>query len=392
MLMAQDPNTNVKLLLKRAQYLLEEGRREQALSLLESMQTDDERELKERAYLLGWCYTLLRRWDDALSTLAPISTLAELAETEAESTRDKKLVRCLLLLGDAAVNQARYENASRHYMKCLKVLHTKKLDLPLEYAKAYYGLATTQCMRGLYPASEQSYHEAEKCIMRAQDVDSIEHGNIAYGLAYLYLAIGKYVDAEQVAKQAVRYYKESYSEQRDHHIGLTYNMLGDIANLLGDYREASDYYTQALSIAPKYSGTRMCMLICVGLANVRVAENRFEEADEFCERALEYAKQIQLEEKDEQLVGLVYLTFGKVAQKKANNGDLSRREYYLQEALNWFEKAEKKFKPTQSYAHVAELYGLWAQTLEDLGQPQEALRCWKHGYEALSEAKGPSLH
>ena len=387
--MAQEMNVDVKRLLKRAQYLLEEGRREQALSLLESIETDDEKDLKERAYLLGWCYTLLRRWDNALSILEPIPNLPDV---EADSMTSKKLVHCLLRLGEIAVNMVRYENAGRHFGRCLKVLRAKKLDLPLEHAKAHYGLAMTLCMRGLYPASEESYHEAEKFIACVSDVDSIEPANIAYGLAYLYIAMGKYVDAKLAAKQAVKYYKESYSELREHLIGLTYNLLGDIACLLGDYREASDYYTQALSIAPKHSGPRMCMLICVGLANARVAENRFEEADDFCERALEYAEQVQVAEKDEQLVGQVYLMFGKVAQKKARSADPSQKEHYLCDVLRWFEKAEKKLKSTQSYAHVAELYGLWAQTLEDLGQPQEALKCWKYGYEALTIAKGPSLN
>ena len=385
--MAQE--MDAQRLLKRAQYLLEEGQREQALFVLESIHTDDKREEQERVYLLGWCYTLMRRWDDALNTLASIPNLAEI---DSDSLAGKKLVHCLLRLGEGAVNRARYEIAAKHYNKCIKVLHVKKLDLPLEQTKAYYGLATTQCMRGLYTAAEQSYHEAEKAIKRATDVDSVEHAHIAYGLAYLYSTMGKYIEARLAAEQAVKYYKESYSEQREHNVGQTYNLLGDIAYLLGDYREASDYYTLALAIAPKHSGPRMCMLNCVGLANVRVAENRFEEADDFCQRALEYAQQVREAEKDEQLIGSAYLMFGKVAQKKARGDGQLQREHYLYDALNWFEKAEKKLQPTQSYAHVAELYGLWAQTLEDLGQAQEAIQCWKNGYEALSAAKGPPLY
>lgn len=389
MLMAQEiQEVDVIRLLKRAQYQLEEGQREQALSLLESIQTDDEAAQYEKAYLLGWCYTLMRRWDEALGTLAP---MLKLDEGGIDGENGKKLVHCYLRLGAIAVNLARYENAAKHYRKCLAVMRTKKMALPLEHAKACYGLGTTQCMRGLYAASEQCYQEAEKYIEHATEVDSVEHANIAYGLAYLYIAVGKYVEAYQAARRALKYYRESFSEERDSYIGQTYNLLGDIAYWLGDYREASDYYTQALAIAPKRNGEKMCMLICVGLANVRVAENRFDEADYYCKRALEYVEQIQASEKGEQLLGQVYLVFGKVAQKKATNGDSSQREHYLLEGLNWFEKAEQKLRPTQSYAHAAEMYGLWAQTLEDLGRQQEALLCWKHGYEALSEPKGPLL-
>jgi tetratricopeptide (TPR) repeat protein len=390
MLMAQEINIDSKRLLKRAQYLLEEGRREQALSLLESIETDDKEGQYERAYLLGWCYTLLRRWDEALSTLAPIPTLADWAEVEAESVSSIKLVHCLLRLGEVAVNRARYENASKHYIRCLKVLHTKKLDMPLEHAKAHYGLATTQCMRGLYPASEQSYHEAAKYLERVTDNE--EHGHLHYGLAYLYRISGKLVEARLEAREALHYYKESFSERREHYVGQTYNLLGVIAFLLGDYREASDYYGLALAIAPQYSGLRMCMLNCIGLAEVRVAERRFEEADEFCQQALKYAQTVQAAEKDEQLVGSVYLMFGKVAQRKAEGAEPQEKECHLHEAIRRFEQARDKLRPTQSYADVAELYGRWAQVLEDLGQPQEAVKYWKYGYEALSVAKGPSLY
>ena len=59
----------------------------------------------------------------------------------------------------------------------------------------------------------------------------------------------------------------------------THNLLGKIALLLGDYQEAMDHYTVALAMGHK-SSTKMYVLNCSGLAEVRMAEKRFDEADD----------------------------------------------------------------------------------------------------------------
>jgi len=41
---------------------------------------------------------------------------------------------------------------------------------------------------------------------------------------------------------------------------------------------------------------------------------------------------------------------------------------------------------------VTELYGRWAEVLEQLGRYEEAIACWKSGYEVLSAANGPELY
>ena len=44
---------DIRLMLFRARLLLEEGQADRALSILETIQTDDENELREITYLLG---------------------------------------------------------------------------------------------------------------------------------------------------------------------------------------------------------------------------------------------------------------------------------------------------------------------------------------------------
>jgi tetratricopeptide (TPR) repeat protein len=136
----------------------------------------------------------------------------------------------------------------------------------------------------------------------------------------------------------------------------------------------------------------MIMLNNTALAMVRVAEQRFEEARYYCQ----LAEKVSAEVDDAGLNGRTYLTFGKVILKemeeKARKGDIdhSQRRELLEEAVEWFERADKYLSSTQDYARRAELYGYWGDALEDLGQAEQAILCWKRGYEALSSASGPT--
>ena len=169
----------------------------------------------------------------------------------------------------AAVNLGQYEDASRHYTKCLKVLQSKKIQLPEAKLKARYGLAMTYLMRGLYAAAIQHYELALGLCLYIDDDEEI--GNIYYGLCQTYLRSGNLINAQLAAVKAL----ELYERCADRHMeGLAHNMLGYIYLQLGDYREASDHYTEALSIAASQSNAKMVMINCASLADVRLTEGR----------------------------------------------------------------------------------------------------------------------
>jgi len=372
-----------KRILNRARLRIEEGQREEALFLLESIQPDNETERKEKAYLSGWCYMKMRRWDDALRILAPIPQLIE-ADGEGRVNRTK-LVYCLLRLGLSAINLGRWDDAVQHYTRCIKVLHDKNLQMPREQVKARYGLATAQLMRGMYADALQGYNDAITHSFSSDDDE--ERGNIYYGLAYLYRKMGDLMNSRLAAVEALKYFGRVQSEYSQHMVGETHNLLGKISFLLGDYREASDYYTLALAAAPA-SGRKMSILNCTSLAAVRVAEKRFDDADYYCKLALGYLREV--EENDDLLYGQAYLMFGKVAQAKAEDAENGRKEKFLEEAVAYFAQAQERLAVTQAYTEMAELYGLWGDTLEKLGKAEDAIRCWKSGYEALAAADGPT--
>ena len=380
--MAQEKNN--KRILNRARLRLEEGQREEALFLLESIQTDDEKERQEKAYLSGWCYTKMRRWDDAMRLLEPIPNLVEAEADEEGRVNRTKLVYCLLRLGLAAINLARWDDAAQHYTRCIKVLHDKNLHMPKEQVKARYGLAMTQVMRGLHAEALQGYNDAIK--YSADSDDDEERGNIYYGLAFLHRRMGDLVNARLAAVDALKFFERSNSLFYSRHmIGQTHNLLGRISLMMGDYQEAADYYSLALAAAPA-SGRKMSIVNCGGMAEVRVAQERFAEADYYCEMAKGYMR--EAEEDDPLLYGQAYLMFGKVAQAKAERAENGYKEKLLEEAAENFARAKEKLEATQAYKEKAELYGRWGDVLEKLGKAQDAIRCWKYGYEALAASNG----
>ena len=274
----------IQKLLTRARLWLEEGRPEEALTTLDTLSPTSDEERKEKSYLLGWCYTNMRRWDDALHVLTPLNNFVEAEGDGSVSFNRTKRVYCLLRLGENATNLARWDDALLHYARCRKIFQDKNLHLPRELVKACYGMATAQVMRGMYADALQGYNDAIKHSFSLEDNE--ERGNIYYGLAYLYRRMGNQVDARLAAKEALKFFQRSMSDDSQFMLVVTHNLLGKIALLLGDSREAMDHYALALAMGTK-ADTKMYVLNCSGLAELRVAEERFDEADEYCRMALD---------------------------------------------------------------------------------------------------------
>jgi tetratricopeptide (TPR) repeat protein len=122
------------------------------------------------------------------------------------------------------------------------------------------------------------------------------------------------------------------------------------------------------------------MVDCAGLAELRLAEGRLEEARRYCQLAYETMTRSE----DVHMRGCTLLTIGKVAREEAHQAYGERRIHLLEEATSWFERANDQLQHTQAYPDRAEVYGCWAQALEDLGRVGEAIERWRSGYEFLS--------
>lgn len=377
--MEQTPDN--RMLLFRARLLLEEGQSDIALKILEAIVSEDEKQQKEVAYFLGWCYVLRKQWGEATEVLSSIFPFAD-DEGESESRVDReRLALCCLRLGYAAVNFCRFDEATHHFSRCIKVLNSKRVKLPpIVRVKAHYSLAMSFMMRGLYSTAIQQYHDALHYFLYIDNDEEL--GNIYYGLSATYRLSGKLEDARLAGERAL----ELYVTAANHHMeGVTHNLLGRIALENKDYRVASDHYTEALTISNVYAGPKMAMVNCTALADVRLAEGRLDEAKRFCQRACEMMTQVS----DKYMCGLTYFVTARVSHGLAGQARDDERLRLLEETIQWLEKAKSCFAGMDANGDAANMYQLWAQTLEELGRYQAAFTLWCSGYETLSKAKGP---
>jgi tetratricopeptide (TPR) repeat protein len=365
-----------QMLLYRARLYLEEGRSKEALSALQALHTDDEKLQRNVSYLLGWCYVQQKQWQEAVAVLSPL--LVDIKPTdEANSLVERELIALYLLrLGEAAVNLGHHEDASLHFTVCLKVLHDRRVHLPTVRIKARYYLGMTCIVRGLYSAAVQHYEEALRLCRHYNNEEEMAH--VYHGLCDAYRHEGDFDRATISGQEALRLYGQRADREMEARV---HHLMGRISFQLGDLRAASDQYTESLAIATGFNGPTMAMLNCVALADVRMAEGRLEEARRYCQFALETMQRSH----NSQMSGTVYHAVGKIAHEEARQVQGEQRQQLLEEAVSWYQKASELLDPTQAYADRAEVYGLWAEALEELGCAQKAIDVWRSGYTVLSQ-------
>ena len=375
---------NTERLMYRARLWMEEGQDNLALATLEEIHVDDPEQQREIAYLSAWCYTRLECWSEALRLLSPLYTSSSIEDNWNDANHNERERRAfyLLCLGNAAVNLSRYEEASRHYMQCLRILNERRVNLPKVRIKARYSLGMTCIMSGFYAVAIQHYEEALR--LCKNDPDHEDLPDMYYGLCDAHRLLGNFEQALTYGKMALSIYERRAERTKE---GRIHNLLGRICLQLGEYREATDHYMEALSIATIDNHQTMKMVNFSALADLRLAENRLDEAKRYCQRAQDVSEGLN----DPHLFGLMYLICGKVAQAEGEQKVGEQRQRYFEEARGFFEKARAYLSQTQASSSLAEVYGRLAQILEMSEQQHDAISYWKAAYESLSGFKGPSL-
>src|SRR6266487_4536741 len=211
--------TNPQMLLYRARLFLEEGRSDEALSALESIHTEDEKQQQDVAYLLGWCYIQRKQWKEAVQVLTPLAQIKPEGEADTLLERER-LALYLLHLGEAAINLSHYEDASQHFTNCLKVLHDRRVHLPSVRIKARYSLGMTCIRRGLYSAAIQHYEEALRLCRHYNNDDELAH--IYHGLCDAYRNIGDFARAMTVGQEACVYTRKKQIARWKHVFRITW--------------------------------------------------------------------------------------------------------------------------------------------------------------------------
>jgi len=368
----------------RTQLWMEEGQYELALTALQHIQTNNPEQERQIAYLSAWCHTLLEQWTEArclLLNLFPLSTIEENWNDAKHNERERRAFY-LLCLGNAAISLNRFEVASQHYTKCLKLLSERRVNLPQVRIKARHSLGMTCILSGFYAMAIQHYEEAlQMCMTIPQHEDLPE---IYYGLCDANRLLENFEGAYTYGVKALELYEKRGMRTME---GRVQNALGRICYQMQEYNEAADHYLESLSIATLDDNQKTKLVNFMALADLRLAEDRLEEAQRYCQRALEVADGLN----DNYYLGLMYLTCGKVTLAESEHIEGEQHDILFSKARRLFERAKELLSQTQASVLLGEAYGRIAQMLEQSGQPQEAICYWKIAYESLSRPIGQSL-
>jgi tetratricopeptide (TPR) repeat protein len=368
----------------RAHLWIEEGQYDLALTTLQHIQTDNPEQERQIAYLSAWCQTRLEHWPEAQCLLSNLYTPGSIEESWNDAKHNERERRAfyLLCLGNAAINLNRFEEASQHYTQCLKLLSERRVNLPQVRIKARYSLGMTCIMSGFYAMAIQHYEEA-LCLCK-NNPDHEDLPEIYYGLCDANLLLGKFDGAYTFGVKALELYEKRGMRIME---ARMQNVLGRICYQIREYDEAADHYLESLSIATLDNNQKMKMVNFTALADLRLAENRQEEAQRYCQRALEVADGMH----DNYYLGLMYLTCGKVTLAESEQAEGEQHELLFSNARTLFEKAEEHLSQTQASELLGEVYGRIAQMLEKSGQSREAIAYWKNAYVSLSSPNGQNI-
>ncbi|HCI81116.1 MAG TPA: hypothetical protein DHW02_15665 [Ktedonobacter sp.] len=363
----------------KVRLFLEEGRSQDALAILQKTQPQEEEASYDVAYLRGWCFILNRRWDDAREALSPLLQEAYKEDPTQEPLPDReRLIMYLLRLGQVAAMLAHYDDARVHFALCLKMLHDRRIFLPLVRIRAHAFLAMTYLMKGLCSLALHHYEEALR--LSEHYNEESELANIYYGLCATRQSLGDFIGAYEAGREALRI----YLDERDELLQIRmYNLLASISAQLTDVEVADDYYAQSLRLAEERDRPVMIMLNYTGLAELRLQQKRLEEVTTYINKALAYARQVD----DKNMAGSVYISIAKVVLAMAEETHEASPETAYARAIELFQEAEECLKDTQSYVALAELYGRWGEVLERTGQFRESINCWQSAYLMMKKTK-----
>lgn len=375
-------DTSMEQLFERAYFFITEGRKENALALLDSIQSENEGQKRELAYLRAWCYVLDGLWDQAGQVLfspgvsnETITDIRTLGQTER-----RRKAYYILVMGDVAVNLARYEEATRHYALCIKFLDERRMNDVNLRLRALLGLGLANTMTGYYPSALKYYKEALRVC--GEDPRNEHLPTIYYGLCDVYRHQAQFEQALDYGKKALQLYTERGNKQL---ICQVRSILGRVYYQMGDFSAANSCYTESLALAMSVGSETMALNNYAALADLRLEEGKPEEAWRYCELALDHSAKVPRNN----YVGMMYIVCGKVAESLAKGAEAQEQ---TEKAISYYEKAVEKLKITDARSDVlSEAYSRLAQILETTGRQDLALTYWRSAYAARSAPEDTSF-
>ncbi len=346
------------------------GQIEDTLAVLESIQAENQEQKREVAYLRAWSAMLRDRWDEAAQFILPeeISgeTIADLQELGRTERRRRSYY--LLVMGDVAADLQHYEQAIDHYARCIRLLNERRMNDPTRRIRALLGLGRCHLETGHLAYALEYYQQALRLCQN--DTRQPHLPQIYDGLSQTYCHLGHLDCALDYGKQALRLSVECADNQA---LCRIRRLLGDIRRRMGNLEAASESYTEALALAMSMESIEARVTCLIALAELRVQENRPEDAWRYCEMALASRHQASRPS----LLRRIATVCGKVKEAQARQSEGQQAQEAIEQALSFYEQAIETLKPADRKLELAETYGQMAHLLEEAGQPERALALWK---------------
>ena len=277
-----------------------------------------------------------------------------------------------------------YLLAINDYRRCLELdelvcqtivnysAEAKKQNLKEGIVKVFIQRANNYLNTKNYLKARKSYLELIELL---QTLDFLGEKEKQSYLAKNYHQLGIVNQELRKYKQARDYYQQALNikiECGEHYEqASTYHQLGNVACLLREYEQAWDYYQQALDIKIKFDAVLEQTSTYSGLGNVAFNLREYEQARDYYQQALK----IHIDFDDHYSQGFSYFELGNVA--------LALREY--EQARDYYQQALKKFIDFDDRYHQAKVYAQLGLLIQNLRQYQQARQYYQQALDIFIE-------
>lgn len=367
--------SNVDQLFHRIHLFIAEGQVDMALATLAHVSANNPRQENEIAYVRAWCATLSGNWDAAAAFLHPTredTNLQVLGQTER-----RRRIYYLLLLGQWANKLGYYEEATRHYTQCIRLLDERRMNILSVRIQARCGLGYAYTQLGFYAIALAHYEDA--CQLSGPESTHPDTLDMYAGLCTAHRHLGHFEQALLYGEKAL---KLCTDQDNPDLAGRMHYLLGQAYYQMRSLTTATSHYTQALDLAKHVDQPECILNSLTALATVHLEAGQFEEAQRCYEQGLVYQARIS----DARLVGALYIIGGKIAEAGQQVG--MSAQVAQEAALTCYQQAEVLLTSVEAKTELAEVYGRLAQLLEVSGRQNEALAYWKAAYALYARPEG----
>lgn len=276
----------LKMMLDEAALLQEELNPRAALALYQQLEGNSPWEVQHRGVIFfekSSCYVKLSQFGEAEKCIA------EGLEIERFNKNQIRYSRLYNLLGYIHRRRGQYDEAMRYYEECLKI--QRNLDDLQNYAATLNNMGNVLRLQNKL---EESLRFCKLALRNRRDLykqgkaRELDVGLSLSTIGHTYNALDELVEAERAYQEAFNIYKR-YGDKRS--LAAAYNSLGRVHYRKGELEKALEDYRQGARIAAGASHESEIQSYAEQ-GRVLVELERWQEAIEYCDHALEIARRV----------------------------------------------------------------------------------------------------